>query len=947
MRTHGRLVLAACILVVCVSASHVVPSVTTAYVKGRLQLWLAADPPPAPADKPDQPVSLSSCAVRPPGELTFTVLPERPGPDNDAVLKLLGDYGKGLCGVQVQPVSKAHAGTWSLRAEFKAANASAASADAVVTVSEYSDGVLPEKPSVTEGGSGFTLRLVTIGKDLKFTTCGVIPPWSSGAVVPLEPGAAAAAGPDADRLRYFPGNGAAGSLDKGWCAVEVVGVRGKDGGRWILEATVKDTGVVRRGYTAVTVYTPRMAISPSSEMNAEQKETAVMRLVFAETRASGDVQWTGCQAVTPDGAVVQLSGQGPRTASSTDETVRPSGPAGVECGARIGPLEARHAGKWTLVGEAGGEERSASARLAVQEAYRPSASNEVSVMLGARNQPLDCGPEKALFCELRDPAGAVATSSAGPCRHTLERVRTVHNGSWTCSMLLPGYSDAVNDTVVLVLADPVRVVTGVVVPAARTGRTVDAEPPLVLQCRLAGTRACPNALVYCRMDSPSGERHLLKDGVVGSGRYSYAGEGFHRCDCSMAISRPLAPGDIGVWRCVMGFQSSRRAGYVELPGADRSARDTSAAGAGLVAFRSPVDGVVTPGAAATVGCRAPGALAYCWLRTPRGERLSVVDASSADGQPRYAGMGFEFGECGVSIPEASVANHSGTWRCGVGLVGRGGPSIDLEVPVELTVSASLVVPLEVRVVGATGHAATLGCRTLLGDALDYCRFQRPDGLSVHLADAGLTPDGDGSLRYRYLGADGEGGGLAEGYCRLAIAALAEEDYGDWVCAVRVAGEVRGREQTASVVLEPSGGVADAGVVGGAVAAAVLLLAAASFVGYRRFRPRLSRRSPSISSSQTSDAPMAPNLAAASLTTPRGLSQPAVRRTTTRSSARVAATMMPSTRLPARMRGASGARALDEAIGLEPLPRTLPAAPEDSSSSDVDVDVFPAASRKTQ
>ncbi|KAE8741693.1 hypothetical protein FOCC_FOCC012743 [Frankliniella occidentalis] len=705
MRTHGRLVLAACILVVSgVSASHVVPSVTTAYVKGRLQLWLAADPPPAPADKPDQPVSLSSCAVRPPGELTFTVLPERPGPDNDAVLKLLGDYGKGLCGVQVQPVSKAHAGTWSLRAEFKAANASAASADAVVTVSEYSDGVLPEKPSVTEGGSGFTLRLVTIGKDLKFTTCGVIPPWSSGAVVPLEPGAAAAAGPDADRLRYFPGNA------------------------------------------------PRMAISPSSEMNAEQKETAVMRLVFAETRASGDVQWTGCQAVTPDGAVVQLSGQGPRTASSTDETVRPSGPAGVECGARIGPLEARHAGKWTLVGEAGGEERSASARLAVQEAYRPSASNEVSVMLGARNQPLDCGPEKALFCELRDPAGAVATSSAGPCRHTLERVRTVHNGSWTCSMLLPGYSDAVNDTVVLVLADPVRVVTGVVVPAARTGRTVDAEPPLVLQCRLAGTRACPNALVYCRMDSPSGERHLLKDGVVGSGRYSYAGEGFHRCDCSMAISRPLAPGDIGVWRCVMGFQSSRRAGYVELPGADRSARDTSAAGAGLVAFRSPVDGVVTPGAAATVGCRAPGALAYCWLRTPRGERLSVVDASSADGQPRYAGMGFEFGECGVSIPEASVANHSGTWRCGVGLVGRGGPSIDLEVPVELTVS-----------------------------------------------------DGDGSLRYRYLGADGEGGGLAEGYCRLAIAALAEEDYGDWVCAVRVAGEVRGREQTASVVLEPSGG----------------------------------------------------------------------------------------------------------------------------------------------
>lgn len=31
----------------------------------------------------------------------------------------------------------------------------------------------------------------------------------------------------------------------------------------------------------------------------------------------------------------------------------------------------------------------------------------------------------------------------------------------------------------------------------------------------------------------------------------------------------------------------------------------------------------------------------------------------------------------------------------------------------------------------------LACRTVLGEAIQYCRFLRPDGSSVHVADAHL------------------------------------------------------------------------------------------------------------------------------------------------------------------------------------------------------------------
>ncbi|KAK3912706.1 Fasciclin-3 [Frankliniella fusca] len=910
--------------------SFVVPNETVAYVKGRLELSLTAAHPAGAAASS---LALSGC-----------FLPPEPAPSTAGVLQLLGSYAEGLCGVRVQPVAQGHSGTWALRAEFKDFPNYTTSATAEVTVKDFSDVILPDKPSLTEGGEGFALGMQLMDGGLTLSDCVVTPPGGSGvALAPAAP---------AGRLQYDSGEAGAG-LAQGRCAVRVEGVQVRDHGQWILEATVAATGVVRRAATLVHVYELPVFVSPSS-VTAELGETAVMKLVFASGRATA-TRWTGCQVLTPGGALLQLSGSGPRKdaqAVQSDGVVRLAGEEGAECGVQVGPLTGEQADaggrKWTIVGELDGAERAAAARLFVKVPYKPTGVVSDPLPLGTRNLELRCGPAGAVSCELRDPGGALAASFAGPCVHKLERTRTSHNGTWTCSALLPGYSEPVEDTFVLSLVEPVRVLTAV------TARAEDGG--VVLQCRLAGARACPSALAYCRLDSPTGERHLLKEGVrvPAERRVWYAGAGLGRCDCSAAIRGPLLPSDLGVWRCLLGAPGSPvpRGALITLTGAaagTRGARAAADADAGLVAVRNPPDGVVAPGGAATVGCRAPRPLSYCWLRTPRGELLAVSASGGGGGLP-YHGLGLEVGECGVRIPSAVPANHSGTWRCGVGTEGNGGVNFDQEVPVDIVVSATQFVPLAANVSSGPGHAATLGCRSILSDALQYCRFRRPDGVSVHLADAGVSTagqagSGSGSgSRYRFL--DGDGRGLAEGFCRLAISSVAEEDYGQWTCAARFAGDAVGRERTASVMLE-SDGLASAGLVGGVAAAAVLLLAAASFVGYRRCRPRLGlRRSPSMSPSETSDTPISPGSPLASVVGSRN----------TRASARLAAAALPSTRLPARLRGAgagAGARAAGETIALEALPRPRPrnspaaAAPEDSSGSEDHVDAFPASNRKRQ
>lgn len=101
----------------------------------------------------------------------------------------------------------------------------------------------------------------------------------------------------------------------------------------------------------------------------------------------------------------------------------------------------------------------------------------------------------------------------------------------------------------------------------------------------------------------------------------------------------------------------------------------------------PSSGVVAPGTPLTVGCRAARPLVYCWLRTPHGDLLTLdEDWRSEDyGGSRYAGLGLELGECGLRVQRAA-ANHSGTWRCGMGVAVGDGGGPDEELAVSVVVS---------------------------------------------------------------------------------------------------------------------------------------------------------------------------------------------------------------------------------------------------------------------
>lgn len=81
--------------------------------------------------------------------------------------------------------------------------------------------------------------------------------------------------------------------------------------------------------------------------------------------------------------------------------------------------------------------------------------------------------------------------------------------------------------------------------------------------------------------------------------------------------------------------------------------------------------MVSRGNSFRVECGVPSEIDYCWLRHPNGTTVSVtVPDSAADRKRktryRYAGEGLSFGQCHVTVDEAS-ATDTGTWLCALGL----------------------------------------------------------------------------------------------------------------------------------------------------------------------------------------------------------------------------------------------------------------------------------------
>ena len=102
---------------------------------------------------------------------------------------------------------------------------------------------------------------------------------------------------------------------------------------------------------------------------AQVGEKAVLKLVLAAHEKSEKVKYKGCQALRPDGEVVQLDGEGPSTADrAADDSVRNVTrlDQGL-CGAQLGDLQASHNGTWKLMAlTEGGSVRNATSTVLVR-----------------------------------------------------------------------------------------------------------------------------------------------------------------------------------------------------------------------------------------------------------------------------------------------------------------------------------------------------------------------------------------------------------------------------------------------------------------------------------------------------------------------------------------------------------------------------------------------------
>ncbi|XP_034245077.1 uncharacterized protein LOC117647441, partial [Thrips palmi] len=892
--------------------AKVEPAKVTVYLKNVVELRLQAAVAASTAS--------TQCLVRGPDgpgqDAQFVELKK----DGQAVpqgrLSLLGD-----CGVRVRNVNWTDDGTWTLSAKYD--DVGTATAEARVTVKDFQGGVLPELPSVDEGAP---LRLHLTGGSVELQplkSCAVVTP--RGEAVPLAPDA------KEGRVQY---DAEGGSLADGWCGLKVGEAQARDDGPWVLEAVESANGTVYRGKTSVTVFLPKMTVQPKGPVYVEVGDEATLALQFAQAPAK-DPDWKVCSVKSPAGVVVQVAGEGAAD-QAQDAGVALVGLAEGRCAVRVTLSDAKaDTGYWTI--SAGPDKdslRAADVRIFVKEPYVP-VGGKVKVAVGAVQALLTCGvqTDEVLTCELKDPAGRLAATLAGPCFHKLDRVRVDHRGKWTCTLVLNGYTQAASDYVQVDLDEPAR---------ADLAVAWDGGGAVTLKCVVSG---CALGARYCRMVAPDGASVMLKEAVSrqgSQGEYAYAGAGFAKCDCSMRIAAPRDR-HFGVWRCYVGGKDSRvLGGLIHLNKQNtqdtRPARSHVSHDLEVVPFTVPATGLVRPGTVMTVGCRAQRALSYCYLRTPLGQQLLLSEKTPVYGL--YGGDGLAFGDCAVRM--AMTANHSGTWRCGVGIVHTDDslPAMDEEVDVQVTVSESLAVPVEANVTAFAGSTATLACRTVLGEAIQYCRFHMPDGSSIHLADAQSTAE-ELVFPYQYAGAGGAAAALRGGYCGVNISLVRDMDFGPWTCVVALVGDAYGTEYTADLTLQlrESDAVVsvDAALTGMAVALATVVLGGAAFLVYQRYyrRPRPASAE-SIPLDDAQSVSSSPGLARTS-SRARATRTAATRTMTTRA---LGATMQTS-HLPARTartRTRSGRRGSQAETA---------AADFSDSSQDVEYEQSPRTARKSQ
>ncbi|XP_071453667.1 uncharacterized protein [Hetaerina americana] len=500
-----------------------------------------------------------------------------------------------------------------------------------------------------------------------------------------------------------------------------------------------------------------------------------------------------CTLLTINGSSVQLYPPPPGQKQQQSEDSRivyyDSGIEGTRCGFRIRGALLSDYGGWELFAATKNVKRSERVGISVFDCSW-NGSNARHEFLPGKDSTSTCGPEKLKTCYITAPGDhgvperptAIQVES---CKTPKVNFSNLVVGDWTCEWTSSGSMVPRTSKVDLEYAAvPSDQDVGFVWrnTSSPSGRS---KPALNLHCNYLA-----NAVVdVCKFVMPGGGTLYPRDGLA-SGRYSYFGRGLKNGDCGLSVEQPLKPQEIGLWRCEAYISSvdpwALRGGFLEVGIASRTREEKLKTLRTWIprknTIRSTTDNLgdevemeVMSGDSLVIGCSADAPLTLCLIRLPDGN-ATVPPRIATSGAPfQPYGRGERLGDCGLQVQAATTSEHSGKWECVV--------SIDygdaVALPIRTHVHEKQLVA-EVKGDVSRGYPAEFRCRSVMGVALEHCRFERPDYSIVTVIDS-RHPDVHRTSWRHGVRAVGD---LGAGFCAVSIPSIRAEDVGEWTCVAK-------------------------------------------------------------------------------------------------------------------------------------------------------------------
>ncbi|XP_050433825.1 uncharacterized protein LOC126841405 [Adelges cooleyi] len=495
-----------------------------------------------------------------------------------------------------------------------------------------------------------------------------------------------------------------------------------------------------------------------------------------------------CSAVLPDGTEATLTAS---AGARTGLVYVGDGYASGQCGLRADNLVKPGTGNWTLKAIAVDGRREQSTNEVTCIAKKWPKEIVLKVPVGTA-QNVTCGPPSALHCRMSSPSGDVSRHF-GQCTERVKSVGSHHVNTWTCWSVTAESAAEVQYSVQL--------------QAYREGAVVDvgwndtpAEVRVFCNVRGAGGGASAgNRSLFCKLSLPEDAETLSLAYGRGTARYAYYGT--DHGDCGVSFPKPVLPVEVGRWKCMNSMTDRVYGGFVTVKTTDRATDKNNAALA--VAIKKPL--TVPRGNAFTVECAVPAELDYCWLRHPNGTAVPVTAPPNDHdrGRYRYVGEGLSFGQCYVTVWEASVYD-TGSWLCALGLRND---RLEVYGSVNVTVTESVITAYQTELYATEGADVTLGCYSVERQPIAYCRFLTPQLVGFAVDERSTTAAGR-PWRYAYSGQ-----GLMAGHCGLTIDGVDESDYGNWTCAVKILDSSGSEEVSIALTLRKPEGFTMVQIIG--------------------------------------------------------------------------------------------------------------------------------------